>query len=125
MSIRTPLAKVRGLGSAKDGTHHWWMQRLTSVALIPLCIWLVYSLLGLGMANQATVAAWMKSPVQALLMTAFLGATIYHSKLGIQVIIEDYVHAHFSKNALLMMNAFGFIILFAMAFMAIITLHLS
>lgn len=123
MGIRTPLARVRGLGSAKDGTHHWWMQRVTAVALIPLSIWFVYSLLSLSGADLASVQQWMQSSLHALLMLAFLGSATYHAKLGMQVVIEDYVHSPFPKYTLLLTNTLGFALLFVMSVMAVFTLH--
>ncbi|MCG8543161.1 MAG: succinate dehydrogenase, hydrophobic membrane anchor protein [Alphaproteobacteria bacterium] len=92
MSYRTPLGRVRGLGSAKGGTHHWWMQRLTAVALVPLTVWFILSLITLSGADHATVAAWLASPLPAVLMILLIVATFHHLQLGLQVIIEDYVH---------------------------------
>ena len=92
MSYRTPLGRVRGLGSAKGGTHHWWMQRLTAVALVPLTVWFILSLITLSGADHATVAAWLASPLPAVLMIRLIVATFHHLQLGLQVIIEDYVH---------------------------------
>ena len=92
MSFRTPLGRVRGLGSAKGGTHHWWMQRLTAVALVPLTVWFILSLITLSGADHATVAAWLASPLPAVLMILLIVATFHHLQLGLQVIIEDYVH---------------------------------
>ena len=100
-SLRTPLAKARGLGSAKDGTHHFWVQRLTAVALIPLTVWFALSLASLATAGQAEVVTWMKSPLSATLMLSFIMAGFWHMKLGLQVVIEDYVHAEPTKMACL------------------------
>ena len=103
-SLRTPLAKARGLGSAKDGTHHFWVQRLTAVALIPLTVWLALSLASLATAGQAEVVAWMKSPLSATLMVSFIMAGFWHMKLGLQVVIEDYVHVESIKITCLILN---------------------
>ena len=103
-SLRTPLAKARGLGSAKDGTHYFWVQRLTAVALIPLTVWLVLSLASLATAGQAEVVAWMKSPLSATLMVSFIMAGFWHMKLGLQVVIEDYLHAKSIKITCLILN---------------------
>ena len=92
MSIRTPLAHVRGLGTAKDGTHHWWLQRLTAIALIPLTIWFVISLLQAFGMTPSQLAKWMRSPSTAAPMALFLIAAFWHLKLGLQVVVEDYVH---------------------------------
>ena len=103
-SLRTPLAKARGLGSAKDGPNHFWVQRLRAVALIPLTVWLALSLASLATAGQAEVVAWMKSPLSATLMVSFIMAGFWHMKLGLQVVIEDYVHAESIKITCLILN---------------------
>ncbi|MFQ5533659.1 MAG: succinate dehydrogenase, hydrophobic membrane anchor protein [Sphingomonadales bacterium] len=92
MDLRTPLGRVRGRGSAKDGTSHWWRQRLTAMALVPLVIWFVTSMAGLAGADYATTVAWLSSPLVAIVMLALLLAGFYHMKLGLQAVIEDYVH---------------------------------
>ena len=91
MKMRSSLGRVRGLGSAKDGVHHWWMQRLTAVALVPLALWFVGSLLGQVGASHAAVAAWLAQPCPAIVMVLLGIATFYHAALGLQVVIEDYV----------------------------------
>lgn len=107
MSLQTPLGRVRGLGSAKEGTHHWWMQRITAVALVPLSIWFVVSLIKLTGADHAAVAAWLASPVTAVLMLLFIVATFHHLQLGLQVVIEDYVHGEAMKIASLLCVKLG------------------
>ena len=97
MKFRTPLAQVRGLGSAKSGTHHWWLQRLTAVALIPLSLWFVASLLSIATADYASAAAWLQTPAAAILCCAFIVAVFYHGQLGLQVVLEDYVHTEWLK----------------------------
>jgi succinate dehydrogenase / fumarate reductase membrane anchor subunit len=92
MSTRTPIARVRGLGSAKGGTHHWWMQRLTAIALVPLTAWFVTSLICFAGADHAAVSAWLGSPLTAVLMLLLIVATFHHMQLGLQVVVEDYVH---------------------------------
>lgn len=122
--FRTPLAIVRGLGSAKDGTHHWWMQRLSAIALIPLCIWFVYSLLSLMLyTDHARVAEWLAAPLPAMLMLLMIIALFYHSKLGMQVIIEDYVHKESWKIALLILNNFAMWVLGVISAFAVLKLH--
>ena len=91
MDYRTPLSTVRGLGSAKGGTTHWWMQRVTAVALIPLSFWLIYFLgLSLTAPYQQTVA-WLATPFNSVCIVAWIIAAFYHAALGLQVVIEDYI----------------------------------
>lgn len=92
MSLRSPLGKVLGTGSAKEGVHHWWLQRLTSVALVPLTIWFVVSLLSLPSFEHVTVITWMAQTWTALLLTLFILVATWHSQLGVRVVVEDYVH---------------------------------
>lgn len=103
MSLRSPLGKVRGLGSAKDGTGHWWAQRLSAVALIPLTVWFCVAVVSLSGADHAAVAAWAGSPVVAGLLILLIAATFYHAYLGVQVVIEDYVHNEALKIASLLL----------------------
>ena len=90
--LRTPLARARGLGSAKEGVHHWWAQRLTAIALIPLVVWFAISLIMLSGADYAVVRAWLGSPLVMVLMILTIGIGLHHGQLGLQVVIEDYVH---------------------------------
>jgi succinate dehydrogenase / fumarate reductase, membrane anchor subunit len=99
MSLRTPLGRVRGLGSAKDGVAHWWAQRLTAVALIPLLLWLVASLVTSAGMDHAAAKEWLSSPVSATLLILLIGAGFHHAQLGLQVVIEDYVHTEWLKIA--------------------------
>lgn len=88
---RSALSRVRHLGSAKDGVHHWWMQRLTSVALALLTLWFVPSVVALVGADRAAVLAWLGSPATVALMALTIVAVFHHAQLGMQVVIEDYV----------------------------------
>ncbi|HZD26151.1 MAG TPA: succinate dehydrogenase, hydrophobic membrane anchor protein [Alphaproteobacteria bacterium] len=121
-SIRTPLSRVRGLGSAKDGTGHWWAQRLTAVAMVPLVIWLAVSLAALAGAEWQRVADWLASPLVALPMILFLIAGFWHLKLGLQVVIEDYIHTEWLKIALLLANTFVVVILAGAAILSVLKL---
>jgi succinate dehydrogenase / fumarate reductase, membrane anchor subunit len=90
--LRHPIATARGLGSAKDGTHHFWMQRLTSVALALLVPWFVWTAVGLVGTDHATARLTLSQPLTATLMLAFVIALFWHARLGLQVVIEDYIH---------------------------------
>ncbi len=102
MSFKTPIGRVRGLGSAKEGTHHWWAQRVTAVALVPLTLWFVYAMTSLAGADHATAMAWLGDPRNAILTILLVIATFHHVQLGVQVVIEDYVHAEGMKIVVLM-----------------------
>jgi succinate dehydrogenase / fumarate reductase membrane anchor subunit len=93
VSLRSPLGKVLGTGSAKDGTDHWWAERLTSVALIPLTLWFFFSLLLLPALDYDTVHAWLAQPLTSFLAVLSVAVLVYHSFLGTNAVIEDYVHA--------------------------------
>jgi succinate dehydrogenase / fumarate reductase membrane anchor subunit len=97
--LRSPLGRAVGLGSAKEGVDHWWAQRVSAVALIVLGLWFVASLVALAGAERATVTAWLHGPLAAILTILTLAAVFYHSALGLQVVIEDYVHAEGVKIA--------------------------
>lgn len=101
MSLLTPLKKARGLGSAKDGTHHWWMQRVTAIALVPLTLWLAFSVASLTGSDYASVAQWFARPFTTAMLTLFVFTSFYHASLGLQVVIEDYVHHEWVKMAAL------------------------
>ena len=90
MTIKTPMARALGLGSAKSGTEHWWMQRVTAVALVPLTLWFVIALLAMESLDRGTVTAWIAQPITAVLLLLLVAASIYHSFLGTQVVVEDY-----------------------------------
>jgi succinate dehydrogenase / fumarate reductase, membrane anchor subunit len=93
MSLRTPLGRVLGLGSAKEGTDHWWAQRVTAVALIPLTLWFMFSLLSLPALDYATVRTWLSVPLSGFLAALLVAVLAYHSYLGTDEVIEDYVHS--------------------------------
>ena len=104
MALRSDLGRVRGLGSAKDGTSHWWAQRVTAVALIPLSIWFVFSVIHLLGIDRVGLKTWLNAPGSFVLMTLFSIALFYHMQLGVQVVIEDYVHNMKNKVVLLVFN---------------------
>ena len=106
-SMRTPLARARGLGSAKDGVHHWWVQRLTAVALALLTPWFLWTLFSLMGAQHPAVAHMLGDPRRALPMLAFVLALFWHAKLGLQVVIEDYVETRWMELALQVLASFA------------------
>ncbi len=89
--LRTPVARARGLGSAKEGVHHWWVQRVSALALVPLTLWFAASVVGLAGVGYDRFIAWLSNPLPAVLMILLILATFYHAALGMQVVYEDYV----------------------------------
>jgi succinate dehydrogenase membrane anchor subunit len=104
--LRTPLSRARGLGSAKEGVHHFWAQRITAVALIPLVVWFAISLIMMSGADYAVVRAWIGSPAVIVLLTLTIVIGLHHGQLGMQVVIEDYVHNDGMKLALIVLMRF-------------------
>jgi succinate dehydrogenase membrane anchor subunit len=104
--LRTHLSRARGLGSAKQGVHHWWAQRITAVALIPLVVWFAISLIMLSGADYAVVRAWIGSPVVMVLLTLTIVIGLHHGQLGMQEVVEDYVHSEGMKLALIVLLRF-------------------
>jgi succinate dehydrogenase / fumarate reductase membrane anchor subunit len=123
--LRTPLAKVRGLGSAKDSTSHFIWQRITAIALIPLTWWFISSLLKMAVGDHEQIVLWLGSGMHAALLSLMLLALFYHSKLGLQVVIEDYVHSAFPKYTLLLLNTFIMFGFAAISILAVLKLHLD
>ena len=122
VSIRTPLAKARGLGAAKSGTDHWWEQRLTSIALVPLTFAAVVIIMSIVGRNHAAVVQILGSPFVAIIMLLFIFATTLHMKLGAQSVIEDYIHSKPLKTAMLIGNSFLCIVLWLACTFAILKL---
>lgn len=112
MAYRTPIAKVRGLGTARSGLQHWKMQRLTAVSNVLLVLWFVFSAMALSGSDYVQVRAWLASPVTATLMVLLIVSTFYHARLGLQVVVEDYVHHEGAKVASLVAIA---LVIFALA----------
>ena len=117
MAYRTPIAKVRGLGAARSGLHHWKMQRLTAISNLLLVLWFVFSAMALSGSDYAQVRAWLASPVTASLMVLLIISTFYHARLGLQVVVEDYVHHEGARIASLVAIA---LVLFALAVACIV-----
>ena len=122
--LRSRLKRVKGLGTAHHGVHHWWMQRVTALAMVPLTLWFVASLVTVLLSpNVVRVAEWFASPVNTVLMAMLLVATFTHARLGVQVVIEDYVHKPFAKYVLLLGNTFVCYLFTALSLLAVLKLH--
>jgi len=122
MSLQTPLGRFLGHGSARDGTEHWWMQRINAVALVPLCLWFVVTLATLANYEYATILLWVTQPFNAIMLILLLMAVLYHSLLGLQVVVEDYVHTDWTKVSILMLFKLVHIALGVAAIYSILTI---
>jgi succinate dehydrogenase / fumarate reductase, membrane anchor subunit len=111
MKMASPLNRARGLGSAKDGVHHWWVQRVTAVALVPLVLWFVIAVISASGMSHAEFRLWVGSPFNAVLLVLLIVATFHHAQLGLQVVIEDYIQGEGAKIALVL-AAKGLAVLF-------------
>lgn len=120
MDMRTPLGKVRGLGSAKEGTDHFWKQRLTAVSNIPLIIFFIGFLAAYAGAPYEEVRAALGNPVVAVIMGLVILSVVFHMRLGMQIIIEDYIPNEFQKVVLLMLNTFFTVIVGALCLFAVL-----
>ncbi len=121
MSLKTPLKNARGLGSAKEGVAHWWGQRMSAVALVPLGVWFMFSLVRVAMGgDHALLMHWLGSPLNASLTTVMIAVLFYHSQLGIQVVIEDYVHTEWLKIGSLVLQKFAHALLAVAAIFAVL-----
>jgi succinate dehydrogenase / fumarate reductase membrane anchor subunit len=110
VSLRSPLGRVLGLGSAKDGSGHWWAQRVTAVALVPLTLWFFFSLLLLPALDYAAVRTWLALPPSSFLAVLTVAVLTYHSYLGTTVVVEDYVHAAGLKVFCLLLLRFLYVL---------------
>ncbi len=120
MSLRSPLGRVLGAGSAKEGTGHWWTQRVTSVALIPLTLWLFFSLLTLPALDYESVRAWLALPLSGFLAVLSIAVMAYHSYLGTSVVVEDYVHTPGTKLFTLLLLRFLYVLVGGASLFAIL-----
>lgn len=102
--MRSQLGRVRGAGSAHSGVHHWYAERITALALVPLTLWFVFSMVRLAGAPQEAVVSWAGHPVNTVLLLALVAMTFHHMQLGIQVVLEDYVNAKWLMNVLILAN---------------------
>ena len=124
MSLRTPFARARGLGSAKEGVSHWWWQRVSAVALVPLTLWFAVAVASMAGAGHAEVVAWIGSPIVATGLIMFSVTLIYHAVLGMQVVVEDYVHHEGVKLGMLVALKLAAIVLAIMAVLSILRIAL-
>ncbi|WP_089724347.1 succinate dehydrogenase, hydrophobic membrane anchor protein [Candidatus Thiosymbion oneisti] len=120
MNMRAPLARVRGHGSAKSGAHHWWAQRLSAIALVPLFLWFVASLTVIATADYATAAKWVGSPYNSALLILLIGALFYHAQLGMQVVFEDYISTPWLQVASIILVRFLALLLAVVAIVAVL-----
>lgn len=123
MDYRTPLAKARGLGSAKAGTAHWWMQRVTAAALIPLSLWWLGFIAHLLNSPYSQTVAWLSEPLNSVLMIAWIIAVFYHAGLGLQVVVEDYVRPEWLKIVSVWIVKLVFVLLVLAAVVAIFNIR--
>ena len=122
--MRSPLGRAIGLGSAKEGVEHWWALRITSIALVPLVLWFVTAVIGLAGADHGVLVDWVSQPLAAVLLVLLI-ATFYHSALGLQVVIEDYVHTEGARYVLLILNKLVSFALAALGIFAVLKLSLG
>jgi succinate dehydrogenase / fumarate reductase, membrane anchor subunit len=125
MSLRTPLGKVLGRGSAGEGVGHWWVQRVTAVALLPLTAWFGISLLSHPLQSYDAMRGWIAQPWVAVLTLVLVLTLAWHSKLGVEVVVEDYVHGKVAKTTLLLLSTFVHVLAAAAGGFAILLLALS
>jgi succinate dehydrogenase / fumarate reductase membrane anchor subunit len=125
MSLRTPLSKAVGLGAAGEGAGHWWMQRMTAVALLPLVIWFAFSVALIGEMNYEAITAWIASPIVAVLLILLIVAGFYHLQLGMKVIIEDYTHVEWMKLTGIILVDFACILLMVAGILSVLKIALG
>jgi succinate dehydrogenase / fumarate reductase membrane anchor subunit len=120
--MRSPLGRAIGLGSAKEGVDHWWWQRISSIALVPLALWFVISVIRLAGADLEAVVTWLDNPVPAVLFILLIVATFYHGALGLQVVIEDYIANEGARFAALIVMKLAAFLLAALAVFSVLKL---
>lgn len=125
MSFINPIARAKGMGSAKEGVTHWWRQRLTALLLIPLIIWTLIAVSQLAGAGFAEARAFVGAPLNAGLLLILLWATAYHGQLGVQVVIEDYIHTRWLELTLLLLVKLAALIVVVMGTLAVLRIALG
>lgn len=123
--LQSKLGRVRGLGSTREGVHHWWAQRMSAVALLPLSLWFVYSVITLTGADYASFIAWASEFGNSVFLSLLVITMFHHAQLGLQVVIEDYVHAEIWKMALLLIVKYGAVLFGASAIFAILKISIA
>ena len=124
-SLQTPLARAHGMGSAKEGTDHWWKQRMTSIALVPLGLWFAFSIATLAGADYDSIRQWMQSPFSATLMILFIIVGFHHASSGLQIIIEEYIHLSWLKLVGIIGQKFFFLVLAIACIVSVLKLSLE
>lgn len=125
MNLRSPRSQAIGLGSAKHGFSHWWWQRVTAIALVPLCLWFIYSILCLAGGGYDVATAWLSSPINATLMLVFVLAMLFHAQTGLQVVLEDYVHTKWMNLTLLLLVKFSAAVMAVLATISVLKIALG
>jgi len=123
--MRTPLSRAIGLGSAKEGVDHWWAERISALALVPLTLWFVIAVIELAGADRAAFVEWVRHPVPAVLLVLLLIATFYHNALGLQVVIEDYVANEALRFGLIIIVKLASIVLAVLGIFAVLKLSFA
>lgn len=125
MKYRTPFSRAVGLGSAKEGAHHWWMQRLTALALVPLCLWFAFSVASMSTAGYEEMRVWLSSPWVAAFLLLFFAVAYYHAAIGIQVVVEDYVSSDGPRTAIIILTKFALALLGAASVIAVLRIAVT
>lgn len=125
MSLRSPLSKAVGLGSAKHGFSHWWWQRVTAIALVPLTLWFVYSILSLVGGSYVAVVIWLSSPINASILLLFVLTALFHGQTGLQVVIEDYIRTKWLNLSMLLLVKFASVVLALLAIISVLKVVLG
>ena len=122
--LSTPLSKVKGLGSAKEGTTHFWHQRLTALILIPLVLWFGFSIASMPV-EHATLTGWVRQPAVAIALILLILSTFYHAQLGLQIVIEDYVSTHSTRTVSIILNNFMCLLFAIIGVVAVLKISLG
>ncbi|GBF28988.1 MAG: succinate dehydrogenase, hydrophobic membrane anchor protein [Proteobacteria bacterium] len=122
--LSTPLSKVKGLGSAKEGTTHFWHQRLTALILIPLVLWFGFSIASMPV-EHATLTGWVRQPVVAIALILLILSTFYHAQLGLQIVIEDYVSTHSTRTVSIILSNFMCLLFAIIGVVAVLKISLG